>query len=60
MGYVPSAGPAPRLSVDKYGLPRDFATYMWLLYRKRVRDESPTRLAHLAALTPDPGRVVQR
>jgi len=47
MGYVPPKAPAPRLNVDRFGLPRDFATYMWLLYKRVVRDESPARLAFL-------------
>ena len=49
MGYVPPASPVapPRLNVDRHGLPRDFATYMWLRYKAVVRDESPARLAFL-------------
>lgn len=39
--------PAPALNVDRRGMPRDFATYMWLLYKRRVRDESPLRLSFL-------------
>lgn len=64
MGYVPpppgwgvsiigEAAPVnraePPLNLDRFGMPRDFATYMWLLYRKRVQDESPARLAFLQA-----------
>ena len=47
MGYVLPPEPPPALNVDRFGLPRDFATYMWLLYRKRVADDSPPRLAFL-------------
>ncbi len=46
MGYlIPS--PPPRLNVDRHGLPRDYATYVWLLYRKHVQDDSPERVAFL-------------
>lgn len=65
MGYIPPIAPAPPLNVDRYGLPRDFATYMWLLYRRQVADRSPQRLAFLhhgrmphAPTRPNPGRVV--
>ena len=45
MGYVPPP-PAPlRLNLDKFGMPRDFATYMWVTYRRRVTDDSPERRA---------------
>ena len=47
MGYVPPNGPPPRLNVDSHGMPRDFATYMWLVYRKAVDDRSPQRVAFL-------------
>ena len=47
MGYVPPDPPAPPLNLDRYGLPKDFATYMWVLYRRRVNDESPARRAFL-------------
>lgn len=40
--------PAPALNVDRHGMPRDYATYVWLLYGKRVRDDSPQRIAFLA------------
>ena len=36
-----------RLNLDRFGLPKDFATYMWLVYHKVVVDESPERLAFL-------------
>jgi hypothetical protein len=44
MGYVPPAPPF-RLNVDRHGMPLDYATYVWLLYGKRVDDRSPSRLA---------------
>lgn len=47
MGYVPATPPAPRLNVDRYGMPRDYATYVWLLYRRHVEDNSPARRAFL-------------
>lgn len=46
MGYVP-APPPPRLNLDRHGLPRDFATYMWVTYRRHVTDDSPARRAFL-------------
>ena len=46
MGYVPPPAPI-RLNVDRHGLPRDYATYVWLLYRKVVVDDSPARRAFL-------------
>ena len=46
MGYVPPSQP-PRLNLDRHGLPRDFASYMWLLYRRHVSDKSPIRQAFL-------------
>jgi hypothetical protein len=42
----PSDG-APALNLDRHGMPRDYATYVWLLYRKRVEDRSPARRAFL-------------
>jgi hypothetical protein len=62
MGYVPPPAPGwgqtvvggwgdepplPRLNVDRFGMPRDYATYKWLLYRKRIDDRSPERMAFL-------------
>ena len=46
MGYRP-VGPPPRLNVDRFGLPLDFATYMWLVYREHGEDRSPRRQAFL-------------
>lgn len=46
MGYVAPLPPV-RLNVDERGMPRDYATYVWLLYRKRVEDDSPARRAFL-------------
>ena len=37
----------PRLNLDRHGLPRDYATYVWLLYKRVVEDESPARRAFL-------------
>jgi len=45
--------PPPPLNLDRHGLPKDFATYMWLLYKRRVTDESPARLAFLNRYSPD-------
>jgi hypothetical protein len=47
MGYVPPPPPPPRLNLDRFGLPRDFATYMWVVYGRHVVDDSPTRRAFL-------------
>ncbi len=47
LGYAPPPPPPPKLNVDRFGLPRDYATYMWLLYREVVDDQSPERLAFL-------------
>ena len=47
MGYVPPKAPAPRLNVDRFGMPKDYATYIWLLYGRVVVDESPERQAFL-------------
>lgn len=44
MGYVPPT-PTPRLNLDRFGLPRDYASYVWLLYRRHVADDSPARRA---------------
>lgn len=30
------ARPEPVLNLDRFGMPRDFASYMWLLYGRRV------------------------
>jgi hypothetical protein len=45
VGYVLPPAPRPALNVDRFGLPRDYATYMWLVYRRRVEDRSPERVA---------------
>jgi hypothetical protein len=47
MGYVPP----PAMNLDRFGLPRDYATYIWLLYKRRVRDESPERRRFLGKLS---------
>ena len=47
MGYMPPEAPSPRLNLDRHGMPKDYATYVWLLYKRRVEDESPARLAFL-------------
>lgn len=54
MGYVPPRRP-PRLNLDRHGMPLDYASYMWLLYRKHVEDRSPARLAFLHG--PDDGSL---
>jgi hypothetical protein len=46
MGYVPPPMP-PRLNLDRFGMPKDYATYVWLLYGRHVEDKSPTRRAFL-------------
>lgn len=46
MGYLPPLPPVP-LNLDARGMPRDYATYVWLLYGTRVRDDSPERRAFL-------------
>ena len=46
VGYVPEQQPPP-LNLDRNGMPLDYATYVWLLYRKVVEDESPARRAFL-------------
>lgn len=53
MGYLPPQ-PPPRLNVDKHGSPRDYATYMWLTYRRHVDDRSPARIAFLHGPRPKP------
>lgn len=47
MGHVPTPQPPPRLNLDRFGLPRDYTTYAWLLYGRHVRDDSPARRAFL-------------
>lgn len=47
MGYVPPPAPL-RLNLDRFGMPRDFATYVWTVYRRVVDDRSPARLAFLS------------
>jgi hypothetical protein len=37
----------PKLNLDKFGMPKDYATYVWLLYKKVVEDDSPQRRAFL-------------
>ena len=39
--------PPPRLNLDRHGMPLDYATYEWVLYRRRVTDDSPARRAFL-------------
>lgn len=46
MGYVPASAP-PRLNLDRHGMPRDYASYVWLLYRRHVDDRSPARRTFL-------------
>lgn len=53
MGYTPPREPF-RLNLDKYGAPKDYATYVWLLYRLRVDDRSPQRMAFLNGTTDRP------
>lgn len=43
----PPRSKQPRLNLDRFGMPKDYATYMWVLYKKVVQDESPERLAFL-------------
>lgn len=45
-GRCPECDP-PRLNLDRFGMPLDYTTYMWLLYKEIVVDESPARLAFL-------------
>ena len=37
----------PLLNLDRFGMPKDYATYVWVLYGLHVTDESPGRLAFL-------------
>ena len=46
MGYSPPQ-PPPRLNLDRFGMPKDYATYIWLLYKRHVKDDSPARRAFL-------------
>ena len=46
MGYVPPAPPV-RINLDRFGMPKDYASYVWLLYGKVVEDDSPARRAFL-------------
>lgn len=46
MGYVPPPEPF-RQNLDRFGMPRDYATYVWLLYGRRIEDKSPARRAFL-------------
>ena len=46
MGYVPPPQPV-RLNLDRHGMPRDYATYMWVTYKRIVEDDSPQRRAFL-------------
>lgn len=48
MGYIPPIPAEPlRLNLDRFGMPKDFATYMWVVYKCRVEDDSPARRAFL-------------
>jgi hypothetical protein len=29
---------SPKLNLDKHGMPQDYASYMWVLYKKIVND----------------------
>lgn len=51
MGYAPAPPSAPRFrpNLDRHGMPRDYATYVWLHYGKLVEDRSPQRMAFLHA-----------
>lgn len=53
MGYVPPPPPF-RPNVDRHGMPRDYATYVWLLYRRIVADDSPARRTFLLGPTRQP------
>jgi hypothetical protein len=46
MGYSPPP-PPPRLNLDRFGLPKDYATYVWIVYKRHVADDSPARRAFL-------------
>jgi len=39
---------SPPLNLDRHGMPKDFATYMWVTYKRRVDDDSPARRAFLS------------
>jgi hypothetical protein len=63
MGFGMPPPPPPRFNLDRFGMPRDYATYEWLLYGKRVEDKSPERLAALnrgAPSRPNPLRTMYR
>jgi hypothetical protein len=49
MGFIPAPPPSEpfRPNLDRHGMPKDYATYIWLLYKRVVKDESPERLAFL-------------
>ncbi len=49
----PIYGAPIRLNLDRFGLPKDYATYVWLTYHKVVKDESPERLAFLGGRDDD-------
>ncbi len=53
MGYVPPEPPI-RLNLDRFGLPKDYATYMWLVYHRIVEDKSPERLKFLHGTDAEP------
>lgn len=44
---LPSRPITPKLNLDRFGIPKDYATYVWVLYKKIVEDESPQRRAFL-------------
>jgi hypothetical protein len=46
MGYIPPI-PPPRLNLDRFGMPLDYATYVWMVYHRHVEDASPARRAFL-------------
>lgn len=45
----------PRLNLDRFGMPLDYATYCWLLYGEVVEDKSPARRAFLHGPTTSNG-----
>jgi hypothetical protein len=47
----------PALNLDRFGMPGDYATYVWLLYGKHVEDQSPARRAFLTRGAADTGWV---
>jgi hypothetical protein len=62
MGYLPPAPPF-RPNLDRHGMPRDYATYVWVVYGKVVEDDSPARRAFVNASVPvafDPRRAETR